>query len=986
MRFPDVVRRFLAAAFLLLVLWPVAAVAQEQPAGRFDVIGRLHTPSSSAVAVWPPLVLVGEENRLLVQDLGDPEHPVTVHELELPSTITAIEVLGDSALVSLSPAQKQLVNLSAPGGPAAVDTPEGFTFPNFWHGGGTYRVESTTGDGIDTLQVYALEGGVRQPVGSLPLTGRHREVAVAGETAYVLSFIDWNIGSASWIISRIIPVSLANPAAPDSLGAYEPEWAGPYQQSPYVAWRIVPYAGLLYTIISYDAIWNMTLRALDFSDPTSPVIVRQTGVGLGYYELPILILDEGRACVSNGGSGFPYVMFRVLDLTNPDYWRTLAVYGYGGPILRDLALLGDLVLCATDRSLRVVELPSVVGQQPVDHGYTQPYLAGSGLAAQPGAAYVMDWEPVDYPVTSYRLDLSVLDLSDPVAPVLSRARTILSPDALVRTKGLRTTEGAVYFAGSSYGIGRLDATDPLDPQPLDRWRPYAGVMDVDIAGDRMTVSHETGIGFFSLTDPLSPTLLGEVEAPDGIRWAASRDTVAVAILGMDVPMARIRLSSWDFATFSLADPQQPVPLGTVPSSYRANGYFWIGERVFTFSRIEHYDPDEDLVVYDLADPAQPVRSVVDCPDWRFGQSLRPPVVRSHACTFFDEHVYAFDFADLTAPRLNADIDLGFPVADIAARGDTLLAFGKGRFAVLRYRPDVVAPELALTAVPAAGDPGRVCAVLAADEPLDPERVVLKLGEAPLAVTAAAPDRFTALLPAGTAGRIELAGTACDLEGNGAAAVLSCAVGAAGPAGGGLADPVLGVELAVPEGAVSRRVGLVLVEGSGGKAAGDTVTFRLLPESLVLGHAATLTVPLRAGTVPVLQAWAGTGWADYRLRLDRGSGTARAQVDRLGTFRLLGAEGPGPGVRTRLYGAAPNPFNARTNVEFELVEAGVVSLRIYDVRGRLVRSLHEGVLPAGRNGFDWDGRDDAGQSAGSGVYFFRLRSHGTELTARCVLVK
>ena len=133
MRFPGDVRRSMAAAFLLLVLWPMASLAQEPPAGRFDVIGRLHTPSSTAVAVWPPLALVGEENRLLIQDLGDPEHPVTAYELEFPDTVTAIEVQGDSALVSLSPAQKQLVNLSAPGGPVAVDTPEGFTFPNFWH-------------------------------------------------------------------------------------------------------------------------------------------------------------------------------------------------------------------------------------------------------------------------------------------------------------------------------------------------------------------------------------------------------------------------------------------------------------------------------------------------------------------------------------------------------------------------------------------------------------------------------------------------------------------------------------------------------------------------------------------------------------------------------------------------------------------------------------------------------------------------------------
>ena len=49
MRFPGDVRRSMAAAFLLLVLWPMASLAQEPPAGRFDVIGRLHTPSSTAV-------------------------------------------------------------------------------------------------------------------------------------------------------------------------------------------------------------------------------------------------------------------------------------------------------------------------------------------------------------------------------------------------------------------------------------------------------------------------------------------------------------------------------------------------------------------------------------------------------------------------------------------------------------------------------------------------------------------------------------------------------------------------------------------------------------------------------------------------------------------------------------------------------------------------------------------------------------------------
>jgi hypothetical protein len=212
------------------------------------------------------------------------------------------------------------------------------------------------------------------------------------------------------------------------------------------------------------------------------------------------------------------------------------------------------------------------------------------------------------------------------------------------------------------------------------------------------------------------------------------------------------------------------------------------------------------------------------------------------------------------------------------------------------------------------------------------------------------------------------------------------VGTAGPAGGRLVDPVLGLELELPPGAAPEPVGLVLLEVADAKAPGDSVVFRLLPTGLDLARPATLTAPLAPGSVPVLQRWAGLAWADYRLQLDRASGTARALVDRLGSFRLLRTEIPPPVSRTRLLPAAPNPFNARTNLAFELAAEGPVTLRLYDLRGRLVRTLHDGVLAAGLHGFDWDGRDDAGQSAGSGVYFYRLRSRGAERTGRCVLVK
>ena len=81
------------------------------------------------------------------------------------------------------------------------------------------------------------------------------------------------------------------------------------------------------------------------------------------------------------------------------------------------------------------------------------------------------------------------------------------------------------------------------------------------------------------------------------------------------------------------------------------------------------------------------------------------------------------------------------------------------------------------------------------------------------------------------------------------------------------------------------------------------------------------------------------------------------------------------ARMSLSGAVPNPFNPMTHVTFSLPEAGEVSLRVYDVSGRLVRDLVSGPRSAGLHRERWDGRDQAGLDAASGVYFARLSAGG-----------
>lgn len=73
---------------------------------------------------------------------------------------------------------------------------------------------------------------------------------------------------------------------------------------------------------------------------------------------------------------------------------------------------------------------------------------------------------------------------------------------------------------------------------------------------------------------------------------------------------------------------------------------------------------------------------------------------------------------------------------------------------------------------------------------------------------------------------------------------------------------------------------------------------------------------------------------------------------------------------------PNPFNPSVTIEFELDQGSQVDLSIFDQRGRLVRVMESGSWPSGHYRSTWDGLNDEGQEAPTGMYLCRLvSSHG-----------
>ena len=89
---------------------------------------------------------------------------------------------------------------------------------------------------------------------------------------------------------------------------------------------------------------------------------------------------------------------------------------------------------------------------------------------------------------------------------------------------------------------------------------------------------------------------------------------------------------------------------------------------------------------------------------------------------------------------------------------------------------------------------------------------------------------------------------------------------------------------------------------------------------------------------------------------------------------------------RLHEAAPNPFNPRTQIAFDLAQPGPVRLAVYDLRGALVRTLEVGSLPAGRHVRTWDGTNDDGAAVASGTYIVTIDAGEFQARQKGVLLK
>jgi hypothetical protein len=92
-------------------------------------------------------------------------------------------------------------------------------------------------------------------------------------------------------------------------------------------------------------------------------------------------------------------------------------------------------------------------------------------------------------------------------------------------------------------------------------------------------------------------------------------------------------------------------------------------------------------------------------------------------------------------------------------------------------------------------------------------------------------------------------------------------------------------------------------------------------------------------------------------------------------------------RAAIYGNAPNPFNPMTEISYSVGKtAQPVRMRIYDIQGRLVRTLVDQIAQPGVHQAVWQGRNDQGGHVSSGMYFCRLQVGAQSFTHKMMLLK
>lgn len=540
--------------------------------------------------------------------------------------------------------------------------------------------------------------------------------------------------------------------------------------------------------------------------------------------------------------------------------------------------------------------------------------------------------------------LQIVDVANPGAPTLVGG--VATPGT---AKAVVVADDHAYLAVGAAAapwfevLPVVDVSNPAAPQVVDSQTYQFGVAheDIDLVNGRLLVSAQNGVAIYEMNGSVIPASDGYVRVGyEQVQGLAVADGHAYLAGGSNA-LFGIRIDGE-----GTLDQIDHVSVGGVPQDLALDGDI-----------LHVATQDGALHLIDVADPADPALMGVSL-DFEDAQGL---AVRDGLAYVADSAagLRIVDVLDPSAPTVVSSLPLAGPAEDVVLLGDhAYVATGEHGLQVV----DVCDPAVPVV-VGSLDTPAQAHGVWIEDETVyladnnSLEIIDVAVPATPQTLGSLTLEGVSDVMVAGN-----LAYVACgwylaivDVSEPISPALVSTYQTASTPN----AVQVVGTTLYVAE-----KYGTLQVFDVSDPAA---------PRSLGAGHA-----PDRAYSVLVHgdHVYVGTNSTSGRVRVFPSQCPEATAVE---TTEI--AIPTASGVRNY-----PNPFNPTTTISFAVPGGGTARLTVHDARGRLVRTLIDGPLAAGKHQVQWNGRDDRGREMASGVYLTRLRAAGETGSGRMILVR
>jgi hypothetical protein len=894
--------------------------------------GSCSTPGSAwRVAIAGDYAYVADEGwGLEVIDISDPTNPTLAGSCETPGIAVDVAIAGDYAYVADTYSALKVISISDPENPVLVGT---YSWPGYGvtiAGDYAYIPDYSLG-----IQVVDISDPVNPSLAwRCDTPGLARGIAIDGNHAYVA---DGDSG--------LQVINISSPTNPLFLGGM-----GTYRAMGVAIDGDYAYVG--------D--WNAGLEVINITDPAGPTLA-------GHYDTPGLSWHVAIAgdvvYVADYGS------LLAINISNPAN-PTLAGGYYAVNNVKDVAIAGDYAYVADGGSgLLVLNISNP----------TSPTFAGRydtpgdswGVAVAGDYAYVADR-------TS---GLVVINISNPTNPTLAGS-CVLSDAIEVAVAG-----DYAYVAAQFSGLKVINISNPANPV-LAGTCSSGQVCEVAIAGDYAYVaSANSGIQAINISDPANPTFAGGYRmqwaagiAVDGdcayvadnaglrvfqvcqrfVNGANNRgQSLALNQLNRDIVRARLSTVQsdsirWEASADSGTTWQELLPGGEWTSLAPGSDLLWRSTHLYSQLIVNPTCTQLEVGwLYAHAD----IDSIRDIPNDQGGR-VRVYFSRS-----------GYDFTDEATHPITA--------YNVWRRVDNAIALREIEVAIGDGGSVLGTAENAFNGLPVFRVGDRVC--LVSDRSLQAAGFPSGTWEVMGSFMATQQDQY--IYPT-----LTLADSSSSLP----YAVYCISAHTPTPSLWYVSPPDSGYSVdniapAVPEG-----FAIAYNTGSGNRLTWDPSPDEDFQYFRVYRSSDPDFVPSPSELVHSLTE---TNWSDpdydgwnvyYKITALDYVGN---ESDPASAGTVTAVTGPVIPQAYGLYPNVPNPFNPSTTIRYDMpADGGAVTLRIYDVSGRLVRTLVDGPQAAGQKQVTWNGKDDLGRSVVSGVYFYRLEAPRYKKTLKMILIQ